>query len=176
MSDDGEPAGSPSADSLPVGSPPDGDLRWRVNSGLTALKVVMALLLLLAALLAGDPVGLSVGAAAAAALGAFALRDLLAPVRLAADATGVTVVSGFAGHRHVPWTQIERIRVDERRRLGSRSQLLEIDTGESLHLFSGYELSAPCGEVAAVIQVMWARAVPSAPPASPPATGAAPSA
>jgi hypothetical protein len=88
-----------------------------------------------------------------------ALRDLLAPVRLAADPTGVTVVSGFAGHRHLPWDQIERIRVDERRRFGARSQLLEIDTGESLHLFSGYELSASVSDVATLLQGLRAHAV-----------------
>jgi hypothetical protein len=96
--------------------------------------------------------------AAALALAAFALRDLLAPVRLAADPTGVTVVSGFAGQRHLPWARIERIRVDERHRFGMRSQLLEIDTGDSLHLFSGYELSASCAEVAALLQALRSRA------------------
>jgi hypothetical protein len=140
---------SPAAGWPPGAASPDGGLRWRVNSRLTVVKVAAAVLFLLAALLfAGDPIGLTIGVAAAVALGAFALRDLLAPVRLAADPTGVTVVRGFAGHRHLPWAQIERIRVDERRRFGTRSQLLEIDTGDSLHLFSAYELSAGCADVA----------------------------
>ena len=34
--------------------------------------------------------------------------------------TGVTVVSGFAGHQHLSWSEIERIRVHERRRFGAR--------------------------------------------------------
>jgi hypothetical protein len=76
-----------------------------------------------------------------------ALRDLVVPVRLAADATGVTVVTGFAGHRHLPWTAVERIRLDERRRLGVRAQLVEVDVGETLYLFSAYQLSAPCEDV-----------------------------
>jgi hypothetical protein len=113
---------------------------------------------LVALLFTGDPIGLGIGIIAALALGAFALRDVLAPVRLAADVDGVTVVSGFAGRRHLSWSEIERIRVDERRRLGTRSQLLEIDTGDSLHLFSAYELSAPCDEVVAVLQTLRARA------------------
>ncbi|NJC68721.1 PH domain-containing protein [Planosporangium thailandense] len=132
---------------------PAGELRWRVNGRLTGLKIAVAVVFLgLAALFGADLAGLVVALVAAAALAAFALRDLMAPVRLAADAGGVTVVTGFAGHRHLPWASIERIRVDERHRLGVRSQLLEIDAGDSLHLFSGYELSAPCEDVAVVLQ------------------------
>jgi hypothetical protein len=147
-------------DSVPGSLPPGGELRWRVNSGLVVLKIAgTVIFMLLALLFTGDPVGLSIGLAAALALGAFALRDVLAPVRLAADADGVTVVSGFAGQRHLSWAEIERIRVDERRRLGTRNQLLEIDTSHSLHLFSGYELGASCADVAAVLQSLRARAL-----------------
>jgi hypothetical protein len=138
------------------------ELRWRVNSGLTALKIGAAVLFVVAALLAAtaDPAGLAIGLGAAVVAAGFAVRDLVAPVRLAADPTGATVVSGFAGHRHLPWAAIERIRVDERRRLGVRSQLLEIDAGDSLHLFSGYELSAPCADVAALLESLRAGAAP----------------
>jgi hypothetical protein len=41
--------------------------------------------------------------------------------------------------------------VDERRRLGTRSELLEIDTGNSLHLFSTYDLGVSCWEAARVL-------------------------
>jgi hypothetical protein len=143
----------------PGGSAPARELTWRVNSRLTWLKLVAAVLFLVTALLfRSDPAGFVIGLAAALALGAFALRDLLIPVRLAADPTGVTVVSGFANRRHLPWADIERIRVDERRRLGVRSQLLEIDASDSLHLFSGYELSASCAEVAALLQELRSQA------------------
>ena len=65
-------------------------------------------------------------------LAGWALRDLIAPVRLAADADGVTVVTGFARRRrHLPWAQIERVRVDRRDRLGLRSEMLEIDAGDA---------------------------------------------
>ena len=131
------------------------DLSWRVNSRLTVLKIGGTVLFLLAAVaFAGDPVGLTVALLAAVALGAFALRDVLAPVRLTADPSGVTVVTGFNGRRHVPWDQVERVRVDERTRLGMRSQLLEIDTGETLHLFSPYELSASCEDVAQRLETL----------------------
>jgi hypothetical protein len=142
------------------GAVPADELSWRVNRRLTGLKVVAAVVFLVVALwFHADPVGFVIGLAAALALGAFALRDLLMPVRLAADPTGVTVVSGFAGQRHLPWERIERIRVDERRRLGLRSELLEMDTGDSLHLFSAYELSAPCADVAAQLEALRSRAV-----------------
>jgi hypothetical protein len=143
-----------------AGAEAAGELRWRVNSGLTVLKIAAAVLFLIVAVLfASDPVGLVIALAAALVLGALALRDLLAPVRLTADPTGVTVVSGYAGHRHLPWDRIERIRVDERRRLGARSQLVEIDTGDSLHLFSGYELSASCQDVVELLESLRVHAV-----------------
>jgi Bacterial PH domain len=143
MPDENQPA---------VEEPADGP-RWRVNTRLTWIKIAGAVVFLVAAVVFGsDPVGIAIAVVAAGALGAYALRDLLAPVRLAADPTGVTVVSGFAGHRHLAWGEIERIRVHERRRFGARSQLLEIDTGDTLHLFSGYELSAACADVAARLE------------------------
>ena len=52
------------------------------------------------------------------------------------------------GHREVPWSAVERVRVDVRHRLGLRSELLEIDTGETLHLFGASELGADCADVA----------------------------
>jgi hypothetical protein len=138
---------------------PADELSWRVNPRLTALKGATAVVFLLAALLfRSDPAGRVIGLAAALALGGFALRDVLVPVRLAADPTGLTVASGFAGRRHLPWESVERIRVDERRRLGMSSRLLEIDTGDSLHLFSSYELSAAPAEVAELLEALRSRA------------------
>ncbi|MBT8224942.1 MAG: PH domain-containing protein [Dactylosporangium sp.] len=87
----------------------------------------------------------------AVALGIHAARDLLAPVRLAADADGIVVVRGFARTERIPWSAVERIRVDERARLGGRSRLVEIDTGETLHLFGAGELGAPVDEVVAAL-------------------------
>jgi Bacterial PH domain len=129
-------------------------LTWRVPPKVPAVKLAIAAGLLALGLLFadGDVVRLVLAAAVAAALALWAARDLLAPVRLAADPEGVTLVAGFAGRRHLPWSQIERIRVDTRPRLGIRTETLEIDAGESLHLFNEYDLGAPPGEVAAAIQ------------------------
>jgi hypothetical protein len=107
-----------------------------------------ALVLALLAVLSGtERERLLLCAAGALALGLYGLRDVLAPFRLSADAEGVTVVHGFAGHRRIPWDEVERVVVTERRSHGLRTELLEIDAGESLHLFSRHDLGAPCQEV-----------------------------
>ncbi|HEY0000857.1 MAG TPA: PH domain-containing protein, partial [Actinoplanes sp.] len=64
------------------------------------------------------------------------------PVRLAADTDGVTVITGFAGRRRVAWAQIERVRVDRRTRRGLSSEMLELDAGDAIYLFSAHELGA----------------------------------
>jgi hypothetical protein len=131
------------------------ELQWRVDRRLTILKAAGAAVFVVAAvLLARDAAGLALGLLAAGVLGGFALRDVLAPVRLAADPSGVTVVTGFNGRRHIPWAEVERVRVDSQRRLGRRLEFLEIDTGETLHLFSSAELGADCDEVAAALATL----------------------
>jgi hypothetical protein len=122
--------------------------RWRVSPALPGLKLAGAAVMGLLGLVFGDGAfRLGLAAAAAVGLAAWAARDLVAPVRLAADAAGITVV-GYAGRRALPWERIERVRVDVRPRLGLRSELLEIDAGETLYLFSAHELGAPPDEVA----------------------------
>ncbi|HEY0359271.1 MAG TPA: PH domain-containing protein [Mycobacteriales bacterium] len=127
-------------------------MEWRVPRRVPALKLVAALVFLGVALFyAGDPARWVIAVVAAVLLGAFALRDVLAPVRLAADDTGVTVVHGFARTRHVPWADVERVRVDSRQRLGRRNEVLEVDTGEALYLFSPQELGADLDTVTSAL-------------------------
>lgn len=127
--------------------------RWRVAPAPTLLKFAGALLLAAVAALSGaERERLLLAGVAALALGAYGLRDLLAPVRVAADAEGVTVVSGYAGHRRIPWREVEHVGLGEHRSLGLRSEVLEIDAGESLHLFSRYDLGVPCSEVAETLE------------------------
>ncbi|MEV1286662.1 PH domain-containing protein [Micromonospora sp. NPDC049679] len=129
--------------------------RWRVRPALPALKLTAAVLILLAGgLLGGDPVRLGLAALAAIGLLAWGLRDLLSPVRLAVDPAGVTVAVGVAGRRRLAWAQIERISAQTRPHLGIRTELLEIDTGESLYLFSANDLGAPPDEVAAALHAV----------------------
>jgi hypothetical protein len=137
-------------------------IEWRVPRRVPAIKLAAAVVFLGVALIyAGDPGRWVVGVIAAVLLGAFALRDVVAPVRLAADGTGLTVVHGFARTRHVPWADIERVRVDARQRLGRRNEVLEVDTGESLYLFSPQELGADLDTVAAaLVALRTGRALP----------------
>jgi PH (Pleckstrin Homology) domain-containing protein len=148
MSHPAEPR-SDAPHALPGGRSPDaGGLQWRVMRKFVVLKIAAAVVFAVIGVVSlGNPVQLSVATVAALLLAGLALRDLLAPVRVAADAGGVTVVVGFAGHRRLPWSQIERVRVDGRTRLGLRSRLLEIDAGDNLYFFSSSELGAPVDEV-----------------------------
>lgn len=121
---------------------------------LPAVKALGALALVaLGLLFAGeDRVQLVLAGLAAAGLLVWALRDLVAPVRLAADPEGITVVQGFARRRRLPWAAVESIRVERRSRRGITAETLEIDAGESLHLFGRYDLDAPPEEVAAALE------------------------
>lgn len=114
---------------------------------MTALKIaVAAAFMLLGILFADDVVEWTLTLVAALGLGAFALRDVIAPVRLAADTEGVTVVRGFAGRHRLRWPEIERIRVDERPRMLSRSAVLEIDAGSALYFLGQSDLGVPPAE------------------------------
>ncbi|MGC4806611.1 PH domain-containing protein [Micromonospora sp. DT233] len=146
----------------PERSPESSAVRqWRVPPVLPVAKLVGAAALLgLGFLFAdGDVVRLVLAATAAVGLLGWAARDLLAPVRLAVDPAGVTVIRGFAGRRRLAWGDVEAITVDRRPRLGLTNDVLEIDAGESLHLFGRYDLNAPPEDVAEALRA--ARPEPS---------------
>lgn len=127
---------------------PTSSYRWRVSPPLTWAKLAAVVAFALVAFIYRDePMRAFVAGAGALVIGIYAARDLVAPVRLEADEDGVTVVSGYASKHHVPWADVERLRVDRRSRLGLSTEMLEIDTGESVHLFSTYDLNAPCSDV-----------------------------
>lgn len=128
---------------------PAGPRSWRVSPPLTWAKLVAtAAFVGVAVIYRADHLKVVVTLVGALVLGFYAVRDLVAPVRLTADGSGLTVISGYRRRRRIEWAQIERIRVDEHSRLGLRSEMLEIDAGESLHLLSTYDLNAPVNEVA----------------------------
>ncbi|MFG2072899.1 PH domain-containing protein [Nonomuraea maritima] len=128
---------------------------WRVRRELAVFKILGALACAGLGIywwFEDDLRGVILAVPATVLLGAMALRDVIVPVRLSADESGITVVHGFAGKRHVPWDAIWDIKVDVRRRWGLRSQMLEIDTGDHLHIFSAHELGASPTEVAAALR------------------------
>lgn len=120
-----------------------------MSPALPATKLAAALgLVALGLLLAtGDPVQWVLALAAAVGLVGWAVRDLIAPVRLAVDADGITVW-GYAGRRHLPWDVVEAITVDRRTRFGLSGETLEIDAGETLHLLGRADLGTSPTEVA----------------------------
>jgi hypothetical protein len=126
-------------------------MQWRIKPVLPVTKLMgaVAVVVLAAAFGAGDPIRWAIAAVAAVALTLWALRDFLAPIRLAADATGVTVVAGFLRRRHLPWQKIERVRVDRRTHRGLRSEMLELDAGDAIYMFSANDLGALPEDVAA---------------------------
>jgi hypothetical protein len=125
-------------------------LRWRIPSAVPAVKLTAtALVLILGWLLAGgDGFQIVVALVAAAAFALWGVRDLIAPDRLTADDDGLTVIKGYAGRQHIPWPRVERIGLYRRSRLGVGSELLEIDTGDTLHMLGRLDLGAEPSEVA----------------------------
>ncbi|MFC7529104.1 PH domain-containing protein [Actinoplanes sp. GCM10030250] len=124
-------------------------MQWRVKPVLPVSKLMgaVALVVLAAAFAEGDPVRWALAAIVAAVLTGWAVRDLIVPIRLAADREGITVVTGFARRRQVPWSQIERVRVERTVRRGLRNEVLEIDTGDAFYLYGAHDLGALPDEV-----------------------------
>ena len=128
-------------------------MQWRIKPVLPVTKLMgaVAVVVLAVAFAGRDPVRWALAAIVGLALAGWALRDLIAPVRLAADADGVTVLTGFARRRRVPWDRIERVRVDRRIHRGLRSETLELDAGDAIYLFGAHELGALPEDVAAAL-------------------------
>jgi hypothetical protein len=125
-------------------------MQWRVKPALPIAKLIGAAALpALVAVFARDDLSrwLLAGIAATGII-VWAVRDLVVPVRLAADTAGITVVTGFARRRHVPWQQIERVRVEKTSRRGRRSEVLEIDAGDAIYTFTEPQLNAMPEDVA----------------------------
>jgi hypothetical protein len=132
---------------------------WRIKPVLPVTKGLGAVAVLVLSFAFGraDAVQWVMAGAVAIGLAVWALRDLVAPVRLAADPSGVTVIEGFARRRRLDWDQIERVRLDHRERLGVTTDLLELDSDDGLYLFSMHDLGADPRDVLAVVEELRAR-------------------
>jgi hypothetical protein len=128
-------------------------MQWRIKPVLPVSKLMgaVAVVVLAVAFATGDPVRWALAVIMAVALTIWALRDLIAPVRLSADADGVTVLTGFLRRRHLPWPQIERVRVDTRTHRGLRSEMLELDAGDAIYQFTANDLGALPEDVATAL-------------------------
>ena len=127
---------------------------WRIKPVLPVTKglAAIAVIVLVTAFGRDDPVQWFLAVAVTLGLGGWALRDIVAPVRLAADDEGVTVIAGFARRRWLPWTEIDRVRVDRRERLGITTELLEVDADDALYLYSMHDLGTDPRDVLAEIE------------------------
>ena len=142
---------------------PVDSVSYRVDGRFTAIKAGGFAIFALAALAFHDDRSkLAFTAVAALVLAGYALRDIIAPVRLAADREAVTVVHGYAGRRRLEWDEIERVRLDQRRRLGTRAVALEIDTGDHIYLFSSYDLGTDPADAVAALEALSPPTDPSA--------------
>ncbi|MGY1811220.1 PH domain-containing protein [Blastococcus sp. SYSU D00820] len=100
-------------------------MEWSARPATVVVEALAGVVLGIAAALL-DPVGrVLVGAAAVLLLG-LAVRDALLRPRLAAGPEGL-VVRRLGGRVRLTWAGL-RVRLRETRRLGVRSQLLELDT------------------------------------------------
>lgn len=127
---------------------------WRIKPVLPVTKGLgaVAVVVLATAFSRGDRVQWALAGAVAAGLAMWALRDLVAPIRLAADAEGLTVIDGFARRRWLPWAEIDRVRLDRRERLGLTTELLEVDADDMLYLYSMHDLGADPRDVLAELE------------------------
>ncbi|GGK94090.1 PH domain-containing protein [Mangrovihabitans endophyticus] len=122
---------------------------WQIKPVIPVTKGLgaVAVLVLVFAFGRHDIVQWCIAGVASAGLAIWALRDLVAPIRLAADAEGLTLVTGYAGRRHVGWAEVERLRLDRRERFGMTTSLLEVDTGDNIYLFGMHDLGAEPADV-----------------------------
>src|SRR3954454_998668 len=105
------PAAAPDEETEPA--PADaGTGPWRADRRLTVVKIIGVLVFGAAAVLVADQIGSVLLAIAALLCLGYAVRDLAAPVRLAADASGLTVIRGYLGHARLSWSDVERVTVD----------------------------------------------------------------
>lgn len=124
---------------------------YRVPTNVLAAKFAVAAAFGVAAIVVPGPTATVLAAVAGLATAGYASRDLVARERIRIEPDGIVVVHGFAGRGHLRWDQIERVRVDERLRLGVRTQLLEVDAGDWIGLYGRHELGAEPDAVAAAI-------------------------
>jgi hypothetical protein len=113
-----------------------------------AVSVLGVIALALAA--TTDAAGALLGVVAGVGLLAFAAVDAIVRPRLAADDAGLSVRSPSYRVR-LEWSDIDRLRVDERSRFGVRVRTLEIDAGETLLLLGRHALGADPRDVHAAL-------------------------
>jgi hypothetical protein len=94
-----------------------------------------------------DPAGRLLFAVGALCLVGLVLADLVLRPRLRADADGLQLRT-LAVRRRLPWSAVQRVRVDEHSRYGLVSRTLEVDIGDALVLLGRRSLGTDPRDVA----------------------------
>ena len=102
--------------------------RFGPDRRLAALGAALAAIAVATVVVSHDPAGRLLAGLAVVVLGAYVITDLLFWPRLVASAEGLRIHTPTT-RTHLPWSQIDAIRVDERTHL-------EIDAGPLLVVFS----------------------------------------
>lgn len=116
-------------------------VRFRPYPWLTALAGAGAVLAIVLTWQATDAPGRLIFGIAALITAAYAIGDVVFSPRLSADHTGVRIRAPMT-RADLRWDEIEAVRADTRDRLGLRSTTLEVDTGETVVVFSKRSLGA----------------------------------
>jgi PH (Pleckstrin Homology) domain-containing protein len=119
---------------------PLGPQVWGVRPSFTVGRLVLLGILVVVVLVSKDATQRLLAIVASIGVAGFTARDIVAGDRLRADAAGLVLVRGFIGRRALSWSQIERVRLDERSRAGTVVRTVEIDTGTDLYLFGRLDL------------------------------------
>lgn len=124
-------------------------MQWKPRPAETAGAAAVALI---AAGLAAtaDPAGRLLFVLLALWLAGLVATDLLLRPRLRADGTGLQVRT-FAVRGRLPWSQVQRVRVDQRSRFGLTARALEVDAGDLLLVIGRRSLGADPRDVAATL-------------------------
>lgn len=125
--------------------------RFGPHRALAVLWLVLALVALGVAVTTTDAQGRLLAVGAAVVLAIYGALDLLLWPRLAVGPDGLRVRT--PSHRAVyAWPEVDRVRLDERRRFGLSAGTLEIDAGDDLVVLSRWALGADPREVLALVQ------------------------
>ena len=125
--------------------------RFGPDRRLAALGAALAAIAVATVVVSHDPAGRLLAGLAVVVLGAYVITDLLFWPRLVASAEGLRIHTPTT-RTHLPWSQIDAIRVDERTHLGLMSRTLEIDAGPLLVVFSRRSLGDDPRTVLGVLQ------------------------
>lgn len=124
-------------------------MQWTPRPIETALAGAVALIA--AGLAVGaDPAGRVLFAILAIWLAGLVGTDLVLRPRLRADGAGLQVRT-FGVRGRLPWSQVQRVRVDERARYGLTARALEVDAGDLLLVLGRRSLGADPRDVAAAL-------------------------